>query len=127
MFQYKTLRPILWTRNLQESIDFYTEILDFSIGERNDDWQWASLFKDKVEIMLSAPNSHSLYEKIGFTGSFYFNVNNVDELWEDLKSKTKICYDIENFDWGMREFAIYDNNNYILQFGQDIPNFLKEE
>ena len=127
MVQYKTLRPILWTRNLQESIVLYTVILGFSVGERNDDWQWASLFKDKVEIMLSAPNSHSLYEKIGFTGSFYFNLNNIDELWEDLKSKTKICYDIKNFDWGMREFAIYDNNNYILQFGQDIPNFLKEE
>jgi len=23
-------------------------------------------------------------------------------------------------DWGMREFAIYDNNGYMLQFGQEI-------
>jgi len=31
--------------------------------------------------------------------------------------KANICYEIETFEWGMREFAIYDNNGYILQFG----------
>ncbi|NHQ72651.1 bleomycin resistance family protein, partial [Elizabethkingia miricola] len=30
------------------------------------------------------------------------------------------CYNIEDFPWQMREFAIYDNNGYILQFGQDV-------
>ena len=27
--------------------------------------------------------------------------------------------EIETFEWGMREFAIYDNNGYVLQFGQE--------
>ena len=27
---------------------------------------------------------------------------------------------IETFDWGLRGFAIYDNNSYMLQFGQEI-------
>ena len=26
----------------------------------------------------------------------------------------------EDFEHGMREFAIYDNNGYMLQFGQEI-------
>jgi hypothetical protein len=38
----------------------------------------------------------------------------------DLKAKTKICYSIENFEYGMRKFAIYNNNDYVLQFGQEI-------
>ena len=41
---------------------------------------------------------------------------------EDLKTKAKICYEIETFDWDMREFAVYDNNGYILQFGQPVDN-----
>ena len=127
MTKFQSLKPILWTDSLDESIQFYTEILEFSVGELNKDWQWASLYKDEVELMLSAPNAHFAHQKIGFTGSFYFNVNNVDELWDFLKSKTEICYEIENFEWGMREFAIYDNNKYILQFGQEILNSLKEE
>jgi hypothetical protein len=31
-----------------------------------------------------------------------------------------IVYPLEDFPYGMREFAIRDNNGYILQFGQEI-------
>jgi protein involved in sex pheromone biosynthesis len=37
-----------------------------------------------------------------------------------LNSTVKIVYETENFEYGMREFAIYDNNEYIVQFGQYI-------
>ncbi len=40
-------------------------------------------------------------------------------LWK-LKDITNICYGIENFGHEMREFAIYDNNGYVLQFGPEI-------
>ncbi len=120
MATFKHLRPILWTENIEESIQFYTEILGFNLDEKNDDWNWASLSKDGVGVMFSKPNQHEKFEKIGFSGSFYFNVENVDELWENLNSKAKICYEIEDFPWKMREFAIYDNNGYILQFGENL-------
>jgi hypothetical protein len=32
----------------------------------------------------------------------------------------KIAYPMEDFEYGMREFAIYDNNGYMLQFGAPI-------
>src|SRR5579871_2607795 len=110
------IRPILWTEKLNESIEFYTDILGFACGEQNDDWGWASLFRDSVEIMLAKPNAHMPFERPIFTGSFYINTDNVDELWETIRTKTKVVYEIETFDWQMREFAIYDNNGYIVQF-----------
>ena len=58
---------------------------------------------------------HTKYDKIEFTGSFYFNTDNVDALWAKLKDKAAVCYGIEDFDYGMREFAVYDNNGYLLQ------------
>jgi uncharacterized glyoxalase superfamily protein PhnB len=114
------LRPILRTNEIDETIDFYTRILGFSCGESNDDWGWASMRKDGVEIMVAKPNEHVPFDKPLFTGSFYITTDRVDALWEDLKDKTRVCYAIENFDWGMREFAVYDNNGYLLQFGQDM-------
>ena len=42
------------------------------------------------------------------------------ELWEQLQATATICYPLEDFAYGMREFAIYDNNGYILQFGEVI-------
>lgn len=127
MAKYTFLRPILWTENLEDTIGFYTCVLDFILLDRNDEWNWASLRKDDVQIMLSKPNTHEKFNRIGFTGSFYFNVEKVDTLWEQMKIKAKVCYEIETFDWGMREFAVYDNNGYILQFGQPVEEISKAE
>ena len=120
--KFKELRPILWSEKLAESIEFYTTILGFECNERNDEWGWASLHKDGVGIMLAKPNQHAHYDKPVFTGTFYIDTDDVDEIWEALKDKVKIVYGIENFEWQMREFAIYDNNGYMLQFGQDISD-----
>lgn len=114
------LRPILWTEDLQGTIDFYLGVLSFTCGERNDDWGWATLSKDNVAVMIAKPNEHTPFDKIGFTGSFYFNVDDVEAAWAELKDKARVCYGIENFEWGMREFAVYDNNGYLLQFGQEV-------
>lgn len=114
------LRPIMWTEDLDATIAFYVDVIGFTCVERNDDWGWASLDLDDVSIMLARPNEHTPYDKIAFTGTFYYTVDDVDAMWEKVKDKAKVCYGIEEFDWGMREFAIFDNNGYMLQFGQEI-------
>lgn len=111
---------MLWTENLIETISFYKEVLGFTCAEFNYDLGWASLSKDDVRLMLASPNEHMPYDKIGFTGSFYFTTDDVDVFWNEIKEKAKICYEIENFEYGMREFAIFDNNGYLLQFGSEI-------
>ena len=115
-----SLRPILRTTQIAETISFYNEILGFTVDNYDEEWAWASLNKDGIEIMLAFPNEHEPFDRPIFTGSFYFNTDNVDEWWEKLKDKTKICYELETFDYGMREFAIYDNNGYLLQFGHEM-------
>jgi hypothetical protein len=39
------------------------------------------------------------------------------------KDKARICYELEEFEYGMREFAVYDNNGYLLQFGEPVDSF----
>lgn len=118
--KFQAVRPMIYTRELKETIRFYTEVLGFTCGEYNEDWGWASLNRDDAEIMLAKPNEHIPFEKPNFTGSFYICVNDADTYWEQVKDKAKICYAPEDFDWGMREFAIFDNNGYLLQFGHEI-------
>ena len=118
---------MLWTVDLEESIAFYTQLLGFTFGEVNDDWAFAHLHKDEVEIILVKPNEQTPFDNPTFTGSLYFDTDDVDALWESLKDIAAICYEIENFDWGTREFAIYDNNGYILQFGQHISAITQPE
>lgn len=114
------LRPMLWTKDLNGTIDFYTQTLEFTLREYNEDWGWATLSKDDVQLMIALPNEHTPFDAPQFTGTFYFNTDDVDYWWEKLKDKVKLCYGIENFEYDMREFGFYDNNGYLLQYGTEL-------
>ena len=118
MAKLTSLTPMFWTKEIAATVAFYTDVLGFECGLLEEGW--AVLLRDEIEVMLAYPNEHVTFNGPMFTGSFYINTTNVDELWEAYKDTCNICYPIENFEYGMREFAIYDNNDYILQFGQPI-------
>jgi uncharacterized glyoxalase superfamily protein PhnB len=123
------LRPILWTKNLQETIDFYVTALGFTCRYQIE--RFAALTKDNIEIMIVVPidepedckdleNKGDFFSSPNFTGSIYIDVENADEYWEQLKDKVKVKSPIENAEWHVRGFSIFDNNGYELVFGQDI-------
>ena len=118
--QLKGPVPVLHVADLDRSIRFYCDVLGFRCANRIDGW--ASLQHGPAEIMLSLPNEHIPFQKSIFTGSFYFQTEDVNSLWEELRGKATVVYPIENFDYGMREFAVLDSNGYILQFGQEIAS-----
>jgi len=111
---------MLRTKDLRATIQFYTTRLGFQCEGLSEADGWASLRRDSVELMVAAPNSHMPFDAPVFTGSFYFNVDDAAALWADLKDVVKVCYPMEDFFYGMREFAIYDNNGYLLQFGSPL-------
>jgi uncharacterized glyoxalase superfamily protein PhnB len=114
----ENVRPVLAVNDIDETIHFYRDVLGFECANRMDGW--AALRKDNVEVTISLPNAHEPFDKPTLTGSIYFNTSDVDALWQQIKDKANIVYPVENFFYGMREFAIRDNNGYILQFGQEI-------
>ena len=104
--------------DIEQIIAFCRDVLGFACT--NQMKGWACLANHRVGLTISLPNQHEPLDKPQFTGSFYFHPNDVDGLWERLKDKVPIVYPIENFSYGMREFAIRDNSGYILQFGRPI-------
>jgi catechol 2,3-dioxygenase-like lactoylglutathione lyase family enzyme len=118
---FTSLRPMLRTKDFEGTIDFYTRHLGFKCDGRSDADGWASLRRDAVWLMVATPNAHMPFDAPAFTGSFYFNVDDAGALWGTLKDHARVCYPMEDFHYGMREFAIFDNNGYLLQFGQPLP------
>ena len=116
----ENIRPMLAVNSIDDTILFYRNLLGFECMNRMEGW--ACLRKDHVEVMISLPNAHEPFEKPSLTGSIYFTASDVDALWDEIKDRVNIVYPIENFYYGMREFAIRDNNGYILQFGQEIKD-----
>ena len=115
-----SLTPMLRTWDLLATIEFYKRVLGFQCKAHEPDWGWASLSYGPVALMFSSPNEHEGDVAPAFTGSLYFRVTDVDALWLRLKDQARVCYAIETFAYGMREFAIYDNNGYLLQFGEAV-------
>lgn len=116
---FNALIPTLEVENMDETILFYESNLDFKCINREDN-AWAFLKKDDVELMLSSRFFTDKHPKPVFTGGLYIYVDDIDVIWQILKDRVDICYPIENFEYGMREFAIFDNNGYRLQFGQEL-------
>ncbi|MEI6060255.1 MAG: VOC family protein [Bacteroidota bacterium] len=114
------LSPMLWTKHLNLTVGFYTTILKFTCDELNESLGWASLSRDNVQVMLAVPKQHPEFSVAQFTGSIYIHTDDVEKIWKELKDKVEVVYPIDNFEHGMREFAIYDNNRYMIQFGQEI-------
>src|SRR5262245_22792061 len=114
------LTPMLTVTDMDETIQFYRDLLGFQCVSRSEGW--AALHSGDVEIMIALPNAHLAFEGPSSTASFYFNTDDVDALWQQLRHKTTVVYPIENFFYGMREFAIRDNNGYLLHFGQPITD-----
>ncbi|MCZ4244737.1 VOC family protein [Pedobacter punctiformis] len=114
------LTPMLESHDMSATLTFYTEILNFTCKVKFDDLSWLALTKDDIEIMFCSPNEHRNLPKSIMSGSLYIYTDEVATLWESLKDVCQICYPLEDFEHGMREFAIYDNNGYLLQFGQEI-------
>jgi uncharacterized glyoxalase superfamily protein PhnB len=117
---FQSLRPMLRTKDLHATVKFWTDCLGFSCKGLSEEEGWASLCRDRVSVMIATPNAHVPFETPAFTGSFYFDVDDVTALWADLKDRVKIAYPMEDFGYGMREFAIYDNNGYMLKFGTPV-------
>lgn len=117
------LTPMLESNDIPATIGFYTTILGFmqrGVFKNGDSITWCELVRDNVSIMFSLPNEHMNYGKVLLTGSLYINVEDVDSLWDSLKDKCEVVYPVKDFIYEMREFAIKDNNGYVLNFGENI-------
>ena len=112
------LTPVLRTWDIPGTVAFYRDVLGFEVLTH--EAHWAMLRLDEVRVMLSGPNAHEGDVRPAFTGSLYFRVTDAGAVWERVHNEARVCYPIEDFEYGMREFGIYDNNGYLLQFGQDL-------
>jgi catechol 2,3-dioxygenase-like lactoylglutathione lyase family enzyme len=123
------LSPILWTKDLEQTISFYEIVLGFK--KKTQFPNFVSLTRDNVEIMFVLPidepedckdtnNKEEFFPKPMITGNIYIFTEKVDELWDSVKDKAIVKSIIADRGYLMRDFSILDNNGYELVFGEDI-------
>ena len=108
----------LTTEDVARSVKFYVEQLGFTCTLQLEGFARVRL--GAANIMLGQPNAHLPWQGPRFTGSIYLAVDNVDDLWESLKTRARIVYPIETMEYGVREFGLLDDNGYQLSFAQHV-------
>jgi uncharacterized glyoxalase superfamily protein PhnB len=108
----------LSTEDVARSVKFYVEQLGFTCTLQLG--SFARVRLGGADIMLAQPNARLPWQGPRFTGSIYLDVDNVDELWESLRTRARVVYPIETMEYGMREFGLLDDNGYQLSFAQHV-------
>ena len=125
----KFLSPVLFTKDLAQTILFYETILGFKA--QGDFPNFVSLTRDEVNIMFVLPTQESeglkdpgeqeeFFSKPQLTGNIFIFTDQVDQVWNSVKDKVTIKSPIADRQYLMRDFSILDNNGYELVFGEDI-------
>ena len=64
------IHPMIYSKQVRETVDFYTGVLGFELANHLEDWSWAVLQQDRVQIMVSVPNAIWLLNDPSSPGRF---------------------------------------------------------
>jgi uncharacterized glyoxalase superfamily protein PhnB len=123
------LTPNLMVNDVNETIDFYRDVLGFKLITTvppKGEFDWALMKHGIVEIMFQRRESMAqeipsmAKLKIGGSITFFIEVQNIEGKYEALKDEVIIVRDLHTTFYGMEEFYFLDCNDYILCYAQRI-------
>jgi len=135
----KSMIVNMGVKDIVSTVKYYQENFDFELQMLVDEsktnfdtvikkelnYIWAMLRKDDVSIMLQSIDSLKedigvFFDNVGASLTLYIEVENVDDLYLNIKDKVNIYKDITTTWYGQREFYIKDINGYILGFASKV-------
>jgi catechol 2,3-dioxygenase-like lactoylglutathione lyase family enzyme len=114
--------PIMKCRDLEASVHFYTDILDFKVLNPEPEISYILLIRDGARLDLSTNSGDGV-----FGNRVNIIVNNVDALFQKFirrglntsnKQESPVHHGPVDQTWGMREFYVDDPDGNTLRFGQ---------
>lgn len=126
-----SIEPFIKCSHIQNSIMFYTEVLDFAVrtppnpDPTSHDSKHAMLERGGDAVHLSSHSGDSVFGTL-----IYIRVSNVDELYEQFLNNGMKPFEWGkptnrrtgpvNQSWNMREFGVADPDGNIINFGQEL-------
>ena len=111
----KQQHPILFSNDIEATVAFYREALGFTVGFRMENIVGLNL--DQVSIHVVAGDAKPEGAQV------YFVVSDVDAYFESLQlPEAALLYPPTSQPYGLRDFALRDNQGYSLTFGSHLAN-----
>lgn len=113
----------LWTTDLAQSIEFYTNKIGLTLEFRYEDFYAGIRAGEQVFHLKYVCEKDPTIQFVDENEHFhlYFNTDNADELAETLKNNcVEFVRDVYTADWNAKEFIIKDDQGHTIYFGQSL-------
>ena len=114
--------PILKCSDINESLNFYTAILDFEVLNPEETFPYKLLIREGQRMDISEGSGDGV-----FGSCVYIEVKNVDELFKKFLDRGLNISGLSGVHggpldqtWGMREFYVDDPDHNTIRFGHEI-------
>ncbi len=125
MATFSSVTPNLVVADIARSVAFYRDVLGFTLGKTVPDkppYVFALMEHGKVTVFLNdlaEARRHPGPElRFGNTASIFFVVDDIQTLYDAVKSKTPILMPLTKQFYGMTEFSIVDPDGYVIIVAQ---------
>jgi len=123
---FHSITANIGVNNVNETVQFYTERLGFDLVMSNPESGeliWAMVSNGHVFLMFQDNASlKEEYPELQATGrgciTFYVKIKDMAQLYDQLKNDAMIVKPLAATPYGVEEFAIRDNNGYILTIAE---------
>jgi hypothetical protein len=115
---HNSICPKLPMRNKQVTIEYYVDLLGFSIIGDYDDYLLVK--KEGIEIHFFAFKELNVFENYG---QVYIRTSNILDLYLDLQKRNVPIHpngSLETKPWGQKEFSLLDPDYNLLTFGESV-------
>lgn len=128
MVSLQSLTPNIMVADVNQTLDYYKDILGFEVIDTNStagQLEWGFVKKGEAGLMFQEASSlkgeyPSLASRpMGGAMTFYILVQeNIEDWFASLKGKVKVVKELNTTFYGTKEFAIEDVNGFILTFSE---------
>lgn len=123
------ITPELVVENVESSIDFYQNFLDFHLVDKvgnNDSCFWAKMESNDKSTEIMFVKTESVVDEIPEINNrrdagkmiLLVEVNDINTLYLKFKGKKFVLKDLYKTDYGTNEFVIRDIDGYILNISE---------
>lgn len=126
----KNCSTAIFVKDIRASREFYTGILGLTVDM---DFGENIVFKNGITIW-EVRNKHIIPVKLGLDKisehtvnrfEIYFETENLDEVFENLKSKgVRFLHEVHEESWGQWTIRFFDPDNHLIEIGESMKQFV---
>ena len=116
--------PVLEVADVEASIDWYREMLDFTADPfpQTPPFQFAILRQGETELMLRCGTSNVLREPQPYKWNVYLRLagGELQDLFTRLSDRSVVSRRLERMFYGLAEFEIADPDGYVVCLSEEL-------